>query len=1172
MKSICELFTEQGVLEKRAGVMVNRPGLFFVEDENDLQFYVNMAARIGVECSGMKRPVCQNKDRAGTLCLRKNPKLLKGRGRLMVFCGGFVAEAADEDTLADLTEYLVCKFPIAPAGGLLALQQALETEFGGPVCFKDVELLLPEGSVLWVKFEVSGTVIERSGETVSGADAFEEETVENKGKTSYENVKPMLSQKLDRRICLEEIEALSPQCGIEPFLALALWESLSNFETVYPLSTACRDEAASCICFREGEQAELLVEEKALIFCGRGDGFSRLLDGYMSREEEFAHQEWLTDLEALAGGKKDLGQIATVLTMDGGEKTAILTKEYTAGVPDEDALDAYLAEKAGLPVDRKRCQNGKEMKRWEFDFSWEGKDLWELFEKAALPSIEPGDCIEISGRLSEDLDVRRRLGERLQLAVQGAGARVEDISLIRSYKSGSSWIEESVIPRLKLCGDVKKIVIEFETFVNELGEELFEDESLPDYGIHGDHPQKWFDISTRWLQELFPVDEVLAKELLLSTDDVEFRKTKGAAHTYCLKAYNGKGEELLQDSFDVKYTEKDYMSRYPSIGKTHVTTGWLLVKRNGQVLVDERIVTDIEKAWEAIETQVLPQLETALVSKYTLSGLPAAQPLFNRLQIRASLSEVDYDTGIREERMSTLESMQEDFYFYLLDWFKTFGERECSAALDNVGLILPEFFNEKEKDGHLEVILYEDCGTDAGCCLGGHWKKIPEGEVKLTPERFSIEADQVTLQVKISTSEEEDEVFKRLEVLDEMLERGILSYYPDSSWKIRIKGTSREQTLLIASAKERVCRLSEQEKERILRNDVIDYKVYQELLAYYSRHKELKIRPLETSFQGRTLFYLSYMKKEPDVLYREEKLKTNRLTVLFNGRHHGNEASSLNSAFLLLDQCLEREDLQELCSRVNLITLPWENIDGGELHCMVYKDHPKWLCHPARYNSAGFEFRKDYNNPDTIYGEARAVKKLWSRWLFDVITDNHGFEGHETTQPFSGYSSPWYKSFWIPRALYYGYIWFDKSNENTISFGNKVRTQVSDFINEDPEIRERNRICRERFWKYAEQWFPDRFHTDASQDVIFYWMETTMQKRPSNFNLERPEVTTLDWTTEVSDETVTGDEMWLNVRAHLISDLALLQVLKETELIQECRVTEKEGQSVYQSFRRRPLW
>ena len=131
--------------------------------------------------------------------------------------------------------------------------------------------------------------------------------------------------------------------------------------------------------------------------------------------------------------------------------------------------------------------------------------------------------------------------------------------------------------------------------------------------------------------------------------------------------------------------------------------------------------------------------------------------------------------------------------------------------------------------------------------------------------------------------------------------------------------------------------------------------------------------------------------------------------------------------------------------------------------------------------------------------------------------------------------SPWYKSFWIPRALYYGYIWYDSNFPHLETFGAAVRDTVAEAINRDEEIYQLNKVCAERFFKYAQKWFPTLFTSTKFNDVIFYWMDNAVHKRPNNFAVSNPEITVIDWTTEVADETVTGEDFYMNVRAHLIS-------------------------------------
>ena len=356
----------------------------------------------------------------------------------------------------------------------------------------------------------------------------------------------------------------------------------------------------------------------------------------------------------------------------------------------------------------------------------------------------------------------------------------------------------------------------------------------------------------------------------------------------------------------------------------------------------------------------------------------------------------------------------------------------------------------------------------------------------------------------------------------------------------------------------------------MLENQVVDYEQYLDLLRYYEGMEHVQIIPAETTYKGRKIFAISCICRSKGVCYGHNKLKSERISAAFTARHHGNESSSLNSTFRLLDRLLG--DMAQVREKVNVILVPFINIDGGMLHCQVQRKHPKWLCHPARYNSAGFEFRKDFDNPHSIYGEARLLGKLWDEYLFDVITDNHGFEGHELCQPFSGYISPWYKSFWVPRAFYYGYVWYRGDAAHMMEIGSRIRSKVCDAINGDREIRTLNLEFADRFYKYAQRWFPDLFRLDKYEDVVFYWIDTNEKPRTANYGIRNPEITALDWTTEVADETAVGAYMGTNVRAHHISDLAVFEVLEDCPLHRDCGVRKAGEGWTFSRFRRHPLF
>ena len=148
-----------------------------------------------------------------------------------------------------------------------------------------------------------------------------------------------------------------------------------------------------------------------------------------------------------------------------------------------------------------------------------------------------------------------------------------------------------------------------------------------------------------------------------------------------------------------------------------------------------------------------------------------------------------------------------------------------------------------------------------------------------------------------------------------------------------------------------------------------------------------------------------------------------------------------------------------------------------------------------------------------------------------------------------------------------------------VKIGNLIRERVSEAINADEDIYELNKEFAERFEKYAQKWFPDLFKIDKFNEVVFYWTDTDKHPRPANYGVSNPEITAVDWTTEVADETAVGEYMELNARAHHISDVAFIKLLMEYEPITDiAHVATNEASDdehcsgKYIKYRRHPLF
>ena len=187
--------------------------------------------------------------------------------------------------------------------------------------------------------------------------------------------------------------------------------------------------------------------------------------------------------------------------------------------------------------------------------------------------------------------------------------------------------------------------------------------------------------------------------------------------------------------------------------------------------------------------------------------------------------------------------------------------------------------------------------------------------------------------------------------------------------------------------------------------------------------------------------------------------------------------------------------------------------------------------------------------------------------------DNHGVPSHEWEQQFSGYTSPSYKGFWLPRSLLYGYFWYVTNPEYKDNYPvNKVMEDViADKIAEYPEMRELNREWSAQFEKYAHAWMPKLFPANYYKEMINYWIPFAADPNHRYPSIRFPWITTVAYTSEVADETAQGEYLNLCARAHVAHDEATIRMLMEAEHVMDCHLEEQDGQILTSYIRQRPM-
>lgn len=148
-----------------------------------------------------------------------------------------------------------------------------------------------------------------------------------------------------------------------------------------------------------------------------------------------------------------------------------------------------------------------------------------------------------------------------------------------------------------------------------------------------------------------------------------------------------------------------------------------------------------------------------------------------------------------------------------------------------------------------------------------------------------------------------------------------------------------------------------------------------------------------------------------------------------------------------------------------------------------------------------------------IHTEALGHGRLFRKFLPDMIVDNHGEPSHEWEQQFSGYTSPSYKGFWLPKM----------------------------------------------------------FPADYYKNMINYWI--AYKTGPANrYPAARfPWITSVSYTSEVADETAQDEYLNLCARAHVAHDEATIEMLMQAEKSYDEKLECQNDKIFVRHFRNRPM-
>ena len=848
-----------------------------------------------------------------------------------------------------------------------------------------------------------------------------------------------------------------------------------------------------------------------------------------------------------------------------GEITAYVSPEIDFKSKNIDYVNDKFAN-----IEFKNHKGLKPIYEKNYDLKWEVDEFRERFS-AILDQISKNDNIEIYAALSESDDVRRNLENELKRLVLEKGAKLVKNQIVCAYKQGFSWLDEFVSEEIK-NDDIESIDIKFKPFLPEGQTEIKDDYkgATPSYNNIGEeNPDNWFDIPIRFLQELYPIDDILSEKLNLNREVIKFSAySEDKDITYCAKVFL-KSNECKTFEYKVRYSERPYLDEYKSMGKVHPSTGYIKVVKNNKILIDERIKTDLENIWDIYQGEVLPECLEFAKKKTDNQVNTKNQPFFAQLRLDITASEPEKKLTCREDMISSLNSLHEDLYFVGSDYFKNYGVKNNKEIIDAPGLILP-VLKTKEGKPEFKVTLYDQLEKEPCIKYNGKILKSKYDRKSTSLYLKEIKLEENKIIASFMTNIDDDSLVKSyLELLqDDVLDISKDLYGIDrieiSNGYFNISADIKE--------KEHIEKDLSIEDINIYENELIGYEQYIEIIEQLKRVKGLKVYKAANSYMGRKVYVVEFEPKEEGYISRVKRIN-NLPSEIINSRHHANEVSSTNSAFMLIKELLTNKKYKDLPDKINLSIIPMENVDGSAIHYELQKDNPNWKLHVARFNSIGKEFYYEYFNVDTIHTEAMAFTNLWEKWLPDIVVDNHGVPSHEWEQQFSGYTSPSYKGFWLPRALLYGYFWVvtDEEYKDNYLLNKKIEDVIADSVQKNEEITKFNKEWISVFEKFAHAWMPNLFPADYYRDMINYWIYFSYDKNHRYPSIKIPWITTVSYTSEVADETAHGEYLNTCAKAHKEHDLAVIDMLFESEINFDRAFNLFENNLVLKNTRQRPI-
>ena len=680
---------------------------------------------------------------------------------------------------------------------------------------------------------------------------------------------------------------------------------------------------------------------------------------------------------------------------------------------------------------------------------WEGTRLITAV-KSAAGKIVSGQDVKLVARVSEGPQQRHKLEAELKQILSAAGADPHrlTVEVLCAFKQGYSWLMDEIAPALA-GKPVAAITIDFAKDVDPTGIRAMFSEA-------------------RWVQELYPVDEMLARKLNLPLEKIKLNEIDAAPNgaTYRVHAFDAAQHEILTRDFTVATVMQPYNGVIQRYEQVQVDTGWVRLEAAGKALLNQRIKTDVEEFWDHYQNKTLPRVYQFVMAQAHGDLRPEFSPPFDTLKLDIHMSEPDYSLELDHERISSLEALQEDTFYSTSAFVSMMGDLEVGRPIAYTGRIIPVVHGSEDgKDGRVHIEFYGKPAANPLVRLSwtdaqGHRHKKERNLPALTADtqprliEARVKAGETGVERLLWTMpadflEDRYDEWLNVEGQDQV-DRTILSverargqlawigrmhaagvYRDELAWPhLRQMAIEFELPLdvkeALDTAPKRIFaswpvsapatpRPMIADVPKVTTNPIVQWDnpispaENASILARLSTFPGVSVYWMGRSYLGQNIWAADVMLPSPALLRSGPKESTLKAVIVYSGRQHANEVSSTSHIDKLGEELLTDPAQRELLKKVNVVLHPITNPDGAQLSVDLYQITPDNLLHPGYHGSLSADVSAGQTEADPIYPESRTRRQLIEAWLPDAFLNPHGYPSHEWVQPFSEYSG-WVQS------------------------------------------------------------------------------------------------------------------------------------------------------------------